>query len=606
MSNKIVLLPDSVANQIAAGEVVQRPASAVKELLENGIDAGATEIHLNIGDAGKSLIQVTDNGDGMSDTDIRMAFERHATSKIKNAEDLFHLTTKGFRGEALASIAAIAQVSCKSKTDKSDLASELKIEGSKVVSQEYTSGNKGTTISVKNLFFNIPARRNFLKSNQVEFKHIIDEFERVALSHPNIQFKLTHNNNEIFNLTKGNLKQRIVGVFGNKYNERLVPVGEDTDLVKVSGFIVKPKNAKRTRGEQFFFVNHRFIKSPFLHRAIQNAFTGLLAPDQHPGYFIFLDINPEKIDVNIHPTKTEIKFIDEHYIFAILKSAVKKSLGQFNIAPSIDFETDMQFQVPPLKAGESIRPPKVDIDPEYNPFVEETVLRTAGKRARGEELGQPFNRQWEKVFEGLEQTPPEGQPELLSHESEATTQAPLVLQNKYVLYSVKSGVTIINIKRALGRIFFQEYMQQFKSHSSLSQQLLFPVNISLSAGDMKLMKDLLEDLSTLGFDITISGNQLLVVNGAPMHIGEAEIQSTIEVLLESAKHENREFELEKHKKIAQCVATQAASHHYKKMSIAEQHGLIDRLFACESPYHSLNGKPTITQLDYEELDRFFE
>ncbi len=606
MSNKIVLLPDNVANQIAAGEVVQRPASAVKEMLENGIDAGATEIHLNVLDAGKSLIQVVDNGVGMSETDIRMAFERHATSKIKTAEDLFHLTTKGFRGEALASIAAIAQVSCKSKTENDDLASEIKIEGNKVISQDYTSGKQGTTVSVKNLFFNIPARRNFLKSNQVEFKHIIDEFERVALAHANIKLKLTHNNNEIFNLTKGNLRQRIVGVFGNKYNERLVPITEDTDLVKVNGFIVKPKHARRTRGEQFFFVNNRFIRSPFLHRAVFNAFQGLISADQHPGYFIFLDIDTTKIDVNIHPTKTEIKFIDEHYIFAILKSAVKKSLGQFNIAPSIDFNSDLQFQVPPLRKGETVRPPNIDVDPEYNPFKEETVLRAAGKRARGEELSQPYNREWENVFEGLEQAPPDAQTELISGEDETTKQAPLILQNKYILYPVKSGVTIINIKRALERIFFQEYLAQFQSHSSISQQLLFPVNINLSAGDMKLMKDLLEDLSTLGFDMTLAGNQLLVVNGAPVNIGEAEIKPTLEKLLESAKHENRQFELEKHENIAKCIAVQAAANHYKNLSTAEQHGLIDRLFACESPYISLKGNPTLTQLDFSELDRFFD
>ncbi|MCT4624549.1 MAG: DNA mismatch repair endonuclease MutL, partial [Schleiferiaceae bacterium] len=345
MANKIVLLPDNVANQIAAGEVVQRPASAVKELLENGIDAQATQLHLNVLDAGKSLIQVIDNGVGMSETDIRMAFERHATSKITKAEDLFNLHTKGFRGEALASISAVAQVSCKSKIETEDLASEIKIEGNKVTEQGYTSGVKGTTISVKNLFFNIPARRNFLKSNQVEFKHIVDEFERVALAHPDIQFKLTHNQNEIFNLNSGNHRQRIVGIFGNKYNERLVPVEENTDLVKISGFILKPKFAKRTRGEQFFFVNNRFIKSPFLNRAVSDAFDGLIGSDQYPSYFLFMDVDPSKIDVNIHPTKTEIKFEDEHFIFAILKSAIKKSLGQFNVAPSIDFEADLQFHV---------------------------------------------------------------------------------------------------------------------------------------------------------------------------------------------------------------------------------------------------------------------
>jgi len=397
-----------------------------------------------------------------------------------------------------------------------------------------------------------------------------------------------------------------VGVFGNKYNERVVPIKEETALARISGFIVKPQNAKRTRGEQFFFVNNRFIKSPFLHRAIINAFDGLITTDQHPGYFIFLDVDPSKIDVNIHPTKTEIKFEEEHLIFATLKTAVKKSLGQFNIAPSIDFDNDIQFQSPPLKKGEFVNPPKIDIDPEYNPFEEETVLRTANKRARGENLNQPYNREWESVFEGLEQTEPDVQPELISQESETTTQAPLILQNKYIMYSVKSGVTIINIKRALGRIFYQEYMAQFQNHTSLSQQLLFPVNVNLSTGDMKLMKDLLEDLSTLGFDLTIAGPQILVVNGAPLHISESEIKTTIEELLESAKHENREFELEKHKRIAQCVAVRAAGHHNKNLTMEEQRGLIDRLFACENPFLSLDGKPTLTQLGFEDLDKYFK
>jgi DNA mismatch repair protein MutL len=605
MANKIVLLPDNVANQIAAGEVVQRPASAVKELLENGIDAQATQLHLNVLDAGKSLIQVIDNGVGMSETDIRMAFERHATSKITKAEDLFNLHTKGFRGEALASISAVAQVSCKSKIETEDLASEIKIEGNKVTEQGYTSGVKGTTISVKNLFFNIPARRNFLKSNQVEFKHIVDEFERVALAHPDIQFKLTHNQNEIFNLNSGNHRQRIVGIFGNKYNERLVPVEENTDLVKISGFILKPKFAKRTRGEQFFFVNNRFIKSPFLNRAVSDAFDGLIGGDQYPSYFLFMDVDPSKIDVNIHPTKTEIKFEDEHFIFAILKSAIKKSLGQFNVAPSIDFEADLQFHVPPPAADAVIRPPKIDIDPEYNPFKEETVLSTAEKRARGESLNVDQNDDWQKMFEGLEASTPELEQTTIASEGESVKQEPLLLQNKYILYSVKSGLTILNIKRALERIFFQEFITQFANHSALSQQLLFPVEVSLSTGDMKIIKEIIDDLTVLGFDISIGGPQLLVVNGTPIHILESDIKPSLEGLVESAKLENRDFEVEKHKHIAEQLAMRAANSHHTHMSKEEQSGLIDRLFACENPYLSLRGKPTLSQIDLNELDKYF-
>lgn len=602
MGNKIVLLPDNVANQIAAGEVVQRPASAVKELLENAIDAKATEIHLVVLDAGKSLIQVTDNGAGMSETDIRMAFERHATSKIKSAQDLFNLHTKGFRGEALASIAAVAQVQCKSKTKTDDLASTIKIEGSKVTEQDYTSGVEGTTISIKNLFFNIPARRNFLKSNQIEFKHIIDEFERVALAHPDIQFRLTHNKTEIFNLAKGNLRQRIVAVFGNKYNERLVPVLEDTDLVNLSGFIIKPSHAKRTRGEQFFFVNNRFIKSPFLHRAIVDAFDGLISSDQHPSYFVFMDIDPAKIDVNIHPTKTEIKFEDEHFIFAILKSAIKKSLGQFNVAPSIDFDADLQFHVPPAKPGIVVPPPRIDIDPEYNPFKQDTVIRTAGKRARGEQLD--TNQNWEKLFKGLEEEPKEEQIEL-DVSFNATKQKPLVLNNKYILYSVQSGLTILNTKRALERIFYQDFINQLENHTALSQQILFPVSLNLAAGDMKVLKDIQTELVALGFDLNFAGPQMVVINGAPLHISEGEIKSVIEELLESAKSENRDFELNKYKKLAERLAVRAATYHHQHLSEEEQLSLMDKLFATDNPYLSLGGKPTLAQVDFNELDKFF-
>lgn len=602
MGNKIVLLPDNVANQIAAGEVVQRPASAVKELLENAIDAKATEIHLVVLDAGKSLIQVTDNGGGMSETDIRMAFERHATSKIKTAQDLFNLHTKGFRGEALASIAAVAQVQCKSKSETDDLASTIKIEGSKVTNQDYSSGVNGTTISIKNLFFNIPARRNFLKSNQIEFKHIIDEFERVSLAHPDVQFRLTHNTSEIFNLAKGNVRQRIVAVFGNKYNERLVPVEEDTDLVNLSGFIIKPSHARRTRGEQFFFVNNRFIKSPFLHRAIVDAFDGLISSDQHPSYFVFMDIDPAKIDVNIHPTKTEIKFEDEHFIFAILKSAIKKSLGQFNVAPSIDFEADLQFQVPPATPGSVVPPPRIDIDPEYNPFKQDTVIRTAGKRARGEQLD--TNQNWEKLFDGLEEDPKEEQIEMDVSFNDKK-QKPLVLNNKYILYSVQSGLTILNTKRALERIFYQDFINQYENQSALSQQILFPVSLNLAAGDMKILKDIQSELIALGFDINFAGPQMVVINGAPLHITEGEIKTVIEELLESAKSENRDFELNKYKKLAERLAVRAATYHHQHINEEEQLGLMDKLFATDNPYLSLGGKPTLAQVDFNELDKFF-
>ena len=375
MEDVIKLLPDAVANQIAAGEVVQRPASVVKELLENSIDAGATEIKLVIRDAGKSLIQVIDNGGGMTETDARLAFERHATSKIRKADDLFHITSMGFRGEALASIAAVAQVELKTKLKGADLGTHIKIEGSDVTQQEYCQTAVGTIISVKNLFFNIPARRNFLKSDQVEFKHIVDEFERVALAHPEISFELINKQHTAFNLPTGNLRQRISGILGKKYNERLVPVNEQTDVVKVSGFVIKPEHARKTRGEQFFFVNNRFIKNHYLHHAITEAFEELIPGGHHPGYFLFMDIDPARIDVNIHPTKTEIKFDDERAIYAIIRVSVKHALGQFNVAPSLDFDREQAFETPPLKPGEPVQPPVIKVNPDFNPFADTANLK---------------------------------------------------------------------------------------------------------------------------------------------------------------------------------------------------------------------------------------
>ena len=370
MAAIIKLLPDHVANQIAAGEVVQRPASVVKELLENAIDAGATHIKLIVKDGGKTLIQVIDDGTGMGETDARLSFERHATSKIQKAEDLFQLTTKGFRGEALASIAAIAHVEMQTKPEDAELGTHLRVEGSKVIFQEVKLVPKGTSMAVKNLFFNIPARRNFLKSDQVEQRHITDEFHRVALAHPKIAFEFYINGSELFGLPKSNLRQRIVHIFGNKTNAKLVPVGEDTQVVKITGFINKPEFAKKSRGEQFFFVNDRFIKSPYLHHAVVSAFEGLVKPENHPGYFLYLEVDPASIDINIHPTKTEVKFDDEHTLYAILRSTIKHSLGQFNVVPALDFETDQNLETPYNYRNKAAEVPGISVDAAFNPFLE--------------------------------------------------------------------------------------------------------------------------------------------------------------------------------------------------------------------------------------------
>ncbi|PJB13789.1 MAG: DNA mismatch repair protein MutL, partial [Flavobacteriales bacterium CG_4_9_14_3_um_filter_32_8] len=405
MPDIIQLLPDAVANQIAAGEVIQRPASAVKELLENAIDANADTISLVIKDAGKALIQVNDNGTGMSDTDARLSFERHATSKIKCSDDLFKISTKGFRGEALASIAAISQVELKTKKENCELGTKISVEASEVKEQEPCTTSKGTSFSLKNLFYNVPARRNFLKSNAIEIRHIIEEFQRVALVHADIVFTMYNNGNEVFNLNKGSFRQRIVGVFGNKYNEKLVPISVTTDVVSVEGFVTKPEFAKKTRGEQYFFVNDRFIKNAYLNHAVQNAFDQLLSKDQYPSYFLKLTIDPSRIDINIHPTKTEIKFEDERSIYAIIRTAVKQGLGKFNISPTLDFEQESSFNIPLLKKTDIIKAPIIKVNPNYNPFETKTMAPPVRQQStqNWESLYESFHKDSEEIIQQNEE-----------------------------------------------------------------------------------------------------------------------------------------------------------------------------------------------------------
>ncbi|MFT4668831.1 MAG: DNA mismatch repair protein MutL, partial [Ulvibacter sp.] len=474
MADIIKLLPDHVANQIAAGEVVQRPASVVKELLENAIDAGASEITLVIKDAGKTLVQVIDNGLGMSTTDARLSFERHATSKIKSAEDLFCLHTKGFRGEALASIAAIAHVELKTKTEASEVGTKINIEGSQVVEQESVVSLKGTTISVKNLFYNIPARRNFLKSNTVETRHIIDEFHRVVLAHPQVSFTMLANGSDVFKLPGSNSRQRIVNVFGAKSNEKLVPVSEETEIIKISGFVLKPDFAKKSRGEQFFFVNNRFIKSPYLHHAVLSAFEGLIKEGMNPGYFLFLEVDPKSIDINIHPTKTEIKFDDEHALYAILRSTIKHSLGQFNIGPVLDFKREAGFDTPYDYNKKSAVAPIIDVDKAFNPFQKDGVQGN---------IKFPYKREketsWESLYVGLKDgfgsvprssndsanrvemqfESDEVTGNLFEDDSEAAGQTTFQLQNKYIISPIKSGLMIIHQHLAHQRVLYEELLK---------------------------------------------------------------------------------------------------------------------------------------------------
>ncbi|MFZ5551993.1 MAG: DNA mismatch repair endonuclease MutL [Bacteroidota bacterium] len=604
MPDLIRLLPDSVANQIAAGEVVQRPASAVKELLENSIDAGATKIQLIVKDAGRSLIQVIDNGSGMSETDARMSFERHATSKIKTADDLFNIRTKGFRGEALASIAAVAQVELKTKRQEDSLGIQIIIEGSEVKSQEPVNTPNGTSFSVKNLFYNVPARRNFLKSNPVELKHIIDEFQRVALAHPDIHFELHHNGSEIYNVPPTALRQRIAGIMGKSYNERLVPVEENTDIVKIKGFIIKPEFTKKTRGEQFFFVNHRFIKSGYLHHAIQTAHDQLIPKENFPSYFIFLEVNPKSIDINIHPTKTEIKFEDERSIYAILHSATRRSLGIYNITPTLDFDTEMAIEIPLPDKNREIVPPKITIDPDYNPFHSEKKMTSSSFKKEKEDT------LYESLYESVrnlnisrfknkeEKTDAESIPE-------GETRMLIQLHKRYILCPVKSGFWVIDQNHAHQRILFERFVVSLAQHTGMSQQQLFPQVVQLNPADLSLLKELEEDLKHLGFDLSDMGGGSISVNGTPADATDENPQQLIEKLLEEIKHHSSEIKKDKYTLLARSMAKTVAIKPGRVLSAPEMNHLVDELFACEMPWNSPAGKPTILTFTLEDLEKRF-
>ena len=625
MSDIIELLPDHVANQIAAGEVVQRPASVVKELLENAIDAKATAITLVVKDAGKTLVQVTDNGVGMSVTDARLSFERHATSKIKSAEDLFNLNTKGFRGEALASIAAIAHVELKTKTEDSEIGTHLTIEGSKVISQEPAVVPKGTTISVKNLFYNIPARRNFLKSNTVETRHIIDEFHRVALAHPGVAFHMLHNGSDVFNLPSSNSRQRIVNIFGSKTNEKLVPVSEETEILKIEGFVMKPEYGKKSRGEQFFFVNDRFIKSPYLHHAVNSAFEGLMKNDVHPGYFLFLEVDPHSIDINIHPTKTEIKFDDEHSIYAMLRATVKHSLGQFNIAPVLDFERDKGFDTPYEYSKKAPTAPTIEVDRDFNPFKEKP------KQAN---IKFPFNRgkesSWESLYVGLKGenatssfgTTQQGEGRSLSgvemeFESEEVTgslftdketergQTTFQLQNKYIISPLKSGMMVIHQNLAHQRILYEELLKNITVKEAVSQQLLFPLQLSFSKPDVAIIEKIREQLENTGFVFSELKDETIEISGIPVLILESHVVNLLSQLINDIKEEVPDSGFSQNDMLSKSMAASMAIKTGVSLNSEEREHLINQLFACKEPSVSPTNKPVFITLDVNELDKKF-
>jgi DNA mismatch repair protein MutL len=619
MSDIIQLLPDSVANQIAAGEVVQRPASAVKELLENAIDAGANKIQLIVKDAGKALIQVIDNGCGMSVTDARMCFERHATSKVRKAEDLFAIRTMGFRGEAMASIAAIAQVEMKTRRHDEELGTLVEIEGSVFIKQEPVATPQGTSICIKNLFYNTPARRNFLKSNPAEMRHIIDEFQRVSMAHPAVAFSLHHDGIEIYRLPASALKQRIVHLFGNNYNERLIPVEEETSIINLKGFIGKPEFAKRTRGEQFFFVNNRFIKDPYLNHAVNRAYEELLSDDNFPLYVLFIDIDPAKIDVNVHPTKTEIKYLEEKSIYAILHSAVKRSLGRFNISPTIDFDQETGFSAMIThKAPEEIVPPSINFNPDFNPFADEKPARESAYATFSKSYGggggmSPSTKNWGSLYEiAKDQTAEQHSLKLQEdeqHEQLIPAQKQLMqLHNRYIISQIKSGLMLIDQQAAHERVLYERFILHLEDRKGASQQSLFPQTVTLSPNDYELAKSLLEDIKSLGFEVREFGKNTLVIEGIPVDLGSANFNETqlFEHLIEGFKNSQQDLKLDKRDALARSMARNSAIKSGTVLGQEEMNTLIEQLFACKTPNFSISGRPVIQTIGLLELDKKFE
>ncbi len=618
MADIIQLLPDHVANQIAAGEVVQRPASVVKELLENAIDAGATAIKLIIKDAGKTLIQVIDNGKGMSTTDARLSFERHATSKITSAEDLFQLNTKGFRGEALASIAAIAHVELKTKLEGDELGTAITIEGSKVKLQEVTVTPKGTSVAVKNLFFNIPARRNFLKSDAVELRHVVDEFHRVALAHSDIEFVCYHNGSELFNLPKSNYRQRVVNIFGAKTNEKLVPVEEQTEVLTISGFIGKPEFSKKTKSEQFFFVNQRFIKSPYLNHAINSAFEGLLKPGYHPSYFLNLTVDPNTIDINIHPTKTEIKFDDEHTLYAILRSAVKHSLGQFNIAPILDFDSNTNLDTPYDFKDKTGVAPTIEVDRSFNPFKADTKPSKTGT-SKYYKPNTPAP-EWESLYVGLkteDKTTDQNFSEVTFESEEinaqlfetqnaiATHKTSFQLQQKYIVSTIKSGMLIVDQSKAHQRILYENYLKVLTLKEATSQQLLFPLELNFSVQEIACIQQLRAELEHTGFVFSELKEEALTITGVPVGITDSEVGMVLEQLISDVEHDVPDQNFSPADLLAKSMAKSLAIKTGQVLTIEEQEHLLDSLFACKEPSVSPTNKTTFITLGVDAIEKKF-
>lgn len=615
----IRLLPDNIANQIAAGEVIQRPASAVKELLENSIDSGATHIKLIVKQAGKSLVQVIDNGCGMSDTDARMCFEKHATSKIRAAEDLFNIRTMGFRGEALASIAAIAQVEMKTRPIGEQLGTSIEIEGMKVLKQEPCQTPEGTSIAMKNLFFNVPARRNFLKSDTVELKNIIEEFQRIALAHPKIGFQLFNNDYEMFHLKSGNLKQRIVQLFGDNYAQKIVPVEEKSYALHVYGFVGKPEFSKKTRGEQFIFVNNRFIKSPYLNHAVSMAFEQMMPQGSYPFYVLYLDIDPSKIDINVHPAKHEIKFEDEKLVYTFVNLGVKHALGAYSVSPTLDFNQEHHLN----SDNTFTQQPRTWLE-----ITQHSMQTKDAKKFAPPSNFQPLSerednnlKNWERAFDTVGNQESRKQTSLANADANGTNGIqhrtsgsdafkeavpPHQIQNRYIVSQIKSGFILIDQQAAHERIMFERYLKLLEKNRNESQRQLFPQNLDLNALDAQILLQILPEINNLGFDIQEFGKNSFVIHGFPADILQGDEKKMIEELIEQYKMNSQVTKLSKRESLAKSLAYSSSIKSGKKLSVEEMKTLIDELFACENAFNAPNGRLTFITISNDELDKRFE
>lgn len=609
MSDIIHLLPDSIANQIAAGEVIQRPASVVKELVENSLDAGARHIQIIIKDAGRTLVQIVDDGNGMSGTDARMAFERHATSKIKNADDLFALHTRGFRGEALASIAAIAHVELKTRQPTDEVGTCLKIAGSNVESQEVVSCAVGTSIAVKNIFFNVPARRKFLKSNETERRNILTELIRVAMVNPDVEFSLFENDVQTMHLPAANLRQRIVQIEGKGINQQLIEIEEGTTIAKIYGYVSMPKYAKKSRASQYFFVNNRYIRHPYFHKAVATAFEPLIMQGENPAYFIFFEVPPESIDVNIHPTKTEVKFEDETTIWQILLVTIKESLGKFNAIPSIDFDTADAPDIPIFDSSKSVSTPRVNINPNYNPF------KTSGERSW---TAKP-NFDWEQLYKGFEHesenrfAPAEQTSETLFHSPDRNVDDVLATtspehyqyKQKYILTSVKSGLMIIDQHRAHVRILFEKYILQVRGRKGISQRLLFPEMMELTQSEASALTEIMEDFEALGFELAHTGDTTYAIQGVPSELKNIDFVTLVRSMIDESMETGNDVKEKIYESLASSMARFTAISSGKQLSGDEMMLLVNQLFACQSPNYTPDGNPVISVVSDEDIEKKF-